>query len=136
MNARGKIEGVLAGAERISKRMPVHDGVVLICGDNLTPQPIAWLWHGWLALGKFHLLAGAPGQGKTTIAIAFAATITIGGRWPDGSRCDPGNVLIWSGEDDPSRHAAAAPAGGRWLIHSRVQFFVRRHAHRWRDPIV
>jgi putative DNA primase/helicase len=102
MNARGKIEGVLAGAERISKRMPVHDGVVLICGDNLTPQPIAWLWHGWLALGKFHLLAGAPGQGKTTIAIAFAATITIGGRWPDGSRCDPGNVLIWSGEDDPA----------------------------------
>lgn len=29
------------------------------------------------------------------------ATVTAGGRWPDGSACEPGNVLIWSGEDDP-----------------------------------
>jgi putative DNA primase/helicase len=61
---------------------------------------VQWLWPDWLALGKFHLLAGAPGQGKTTIAMGMAATVTIGGRWPDGSRCEAGNVLIWSGEDD------------------------------------
>lgn len=79
---------------------PVQDGVVLLCGDSLSPQPVAWLWDGWLALGKMHLLAGAPGQGKTTLAITFAATVTIGGRWPDNTRCDAGNVLIWSGEDD------------------------------------
>jgi putative DNA primase/helicase len=66
----------------------------------LTPEPVFWLWKDWLALGKLHVLAGAPGQGKTTIGIAAAAIVTIGGRWPDGSRCDPGNVLIWSGEDD------------------------------------
>ena len=24
----------------------------------------------------------------------------MGGAWPDGSRCEPGKVLIWSGEDD------------------------------------
>ena len=78
------------------------DGVVLVNGADLNPEPVQWLWRGWLALGKLHLLAGAPGQGKTTIAIAFAATITIGGRWPDGSRCDAGHVLVWSGEDDPA----------------------------------
>ena len=78
------------------------DGVVLTCGADLTPEPVCWLWDGWLALGKLHILAGAPGQGKTTIAIAMCATVTIGGRWPDGSRCEPGNVLIWSGEDDPA----------------------------------
>ena len=74
--------------------------VVLTCGADLTPEPVQWLWPDWLALGKFHLLAGAPGQGKTTIAMGMAATVTIGGRWPDGSRCAAGNVLIWSGEDD------------------------------------
>jgi putative DNA primase/helicase len=74
--------------------------VVLTCGADLTPEPVQWLWPDWLALGKFHLLAGAPGQGKTTIAMGMAATVTIGGRWPDGSRCEAGNVLIWSGEDD------------------------------------
>lgn len=73
---------------------------MLTCGADLTPEPVQWLWPDWLALGKFHLLAGAPGQGKTTIAMGLAATVTLGGRWPDGSRCAAGNVLVWSGEDD------------------------------------
>ena len=81
---------------------PVRDGVILVNGSDLKPEPIRWLWNGWLAMGKVHILAGAPGQGKTTLAVAFAATVTSGGRWPDGSRCAPGNVLIWSGEDDPA----------------------------------
>ena len=77
--------------------------VVLACGTDLTPEPVEWLWQYWLALGKVHILAGAPGQGKTTIAVgALAATVTIGGRWPDGSRCEPGNVIVCSGEDDPA----------------------------------
>lgn len=67
---------------------------------RLKPTPIVWLWQYWLAVGKLHILAGAPGQGKTTIAVAMAATVTAGGRWPDGSRCEQGNILIWSGEDD------------------------------------
>lgn len=91
------LEVLLHGA-----REPVADGVVLLSGADLTPQPVSWLWRDWLALGKLHILAGAPGQGKTTIALAMAATVTIGGRWPDGSRCDRGNVLVWSGEDDPA----------------------------------
>ncbi|MEM5317243.1 AAA family ATPase [Paraburkholderia sp. JHI869] len=79
-----------------------RDGVILVNGSKLKPLPIRWLWPHWLALGKLHILAGAPGQGKTTIAMGLAATITCGGRWPDGSRCAPGNVLVWSGEDDPA----------------------------------
>lgn len=83
------------------EKEPSHkNSVVLTCGTDLTPEPVQWLWQDWLALGKFHLLAGAPGQGKTTIAMGMAATVTVGGRWPDGSRCAVGNVLIWSGEDD------------------------------------
>ncbi|MFM0644530.1 AAA family ATPase [Paraburkholderia bryophila] len=103
MNAPADImRGVLAKAERIVKPEPIRDGVVLVNGADLKPQPVRWLWDGWLARGKLHILAGAPGQGKTTIAIGFAATVTSGGRWPDGSRCPAGNVLIWSGEDDPA----------------------------------
>jgi putative DNA primase/helicase len=87
-------------ADIAQRQIRPDDGVVLSCGSSLTPEPVFWLWKDWLALGKLHVLAGAPGQGKTTIGIAAAAIVTIGGRWPDGSRCDPGNVLIWSGEDD------------------------------------
>lgn len=76
--------------------------VKLIRGDTIRPEPISWLWDGWLAKGKLHVLAGAPGTGKSTIAFALAAAITAGGKWPDGSRAPRGNVLIWSGEDDPA----------------------------------
>lgn len=78
------------------------DGVILTCASSLKPEPVSWLWRDWLAQGKLHILAGAPGQGKTTIALAFMATVTVAGRWPDGSRCPVGNVLMWSGEDDPA----------------------------------
>jgi putative DNA primase/helicase len=57
----------------------------------------------WLAaLGKFHLLAGAPGTGKTTIAVSIAATVSAGARWPDGTAAEHGDVLIWSAEDGVS----------------------------------
>lgn len=78
------------------------DSVELIRGCDIQPEPVAWLWDGWLAAGKMHILAGAPGTGKTTISMALAATVTTGGRWPDGSRAQAGNVVIWSGEDDPA----------------------------------
>ena len=75
--------------------------VDLVRGSELAPEPVTWFWTGWLAAGKMHILGGAPGTGKTTIAMALAATVTTGGRWPDGSISPAGNVVIWSGEDDP-----------------------------------
>jgi putative DNA primase/helicase len=74
----------------------------LIRGSDLTPKPVDWLWPGWIAAGKFHILGGAPGTGKTTISIALAATVTVGGTWPDGIKAERGNVIIWTGEDDPA----------------------------------
>jgi len=79
----------------------IKSAVELICGTDLEPKPIHWIWNNWLAAGKFHILAGAPGTGKTTIALNLAATITRGGQWPDGTKSELGSVLIWSGEDDP-----------------------------------
>jgi putative DNA primase/helicase len=70
---------------------------------SIKPVAIRWLWPGWLAKGKLHILAGAGGTGKTTLLLGLIATITTGGLWPDGSRCtEPGNALIWSSEDDPA----------------------------------
>lgn len=73
--------------------------VQITCAADIKPEAIRWLWDGWLARGKFHIFAGQAGTGKTTIAIALAATVSIGGRFPDGTRAPVGNVLIWSGED-------------------------------------
>lgn len=82
---------------------PEHEGLVLLCASEIVPECITWLWEGWMARGKLAILAGSPGTGKTTIAIGLAATMTTAGLWPDKTPCmQPGNVLIWSGEDDPA----------------------------------
>ncbi len=74
--------------------------VELIDGASVTPEPVRWLWEGFLARGKLHVLAGASGAGKTMIALSLAAAVSSGKPWPDGTRCHPGRVIIWSAEDD------------------------------------
>jgi putative DNA primase/helicase len=71
----------------------------LVSLQELKMEPIDWIWDGFLARGKIHLIAGVPEAGKTTIALNFAATLSSGACWPDRTQSKPGNVLIWTGED-------------------------------------
>ncbi len=70
--------------------------------SGLKILPIRWLWPGWLARGKLQILAGSPGTCKTTIAMSLAATVSSAGCFPCGSQATLGNVLVWTGEDDPA----------------------------------
>jgi putative DNA primase/helicase len=94
-----------------------RNGVALQCASTVEPLPIRWLWNSYLANGKMHILGGAPSAGKTTLALSLAAIVSSGGSFPDGSRAVPGNVVIWSGEDDfadtivPRLMAAGADLG-------------------------
>ncbi|MCC7100389.1 MAG: AAA family ATPase [Rubrivivax sp.] len=91
-DATSRIDEAMAAATLQSVR--------LIRGDAVALEPVRWVWRGFLPAGMLTILGGAPGCGKTTIALALAATVTRGGHWPDGSRyAEPGDVLIWSGED-------------------------------------
>ena len=77
--------------------------VIVACGSDLCPTPVVWLWPDWLPRAKFVVLAGAAGVGKTTVAAgSLAATVSVGGRWPDGRRAEVGNVVVYSSEDDPA----------------------------------
>ena len=106
-------------AQAIKPVEPV--GVRLIRGDAVILEAINWLWPGFLPAGVLTLLGGAPGCGKTTIALSVAATISSGGMWPDGSRCGaPGDVIIWSGEDAHAVAAARLVAMGADM--SRIHF--------------
>jgi putative DNA primase/helicase len=79
---------------------PIDDELVLINGRDVQPRPVRWLWREHLQRGVLNVLAGRPGAGKSTLALAFAATVTTGGLWPDQTPFgDPEYVLFWSGED-------------------------------------
>lgn len=74
--------------------------VRLTRGSDIVPKAVDWVWPGYIARGKMTLEGGAPGTGKTTIALSLASILTRGGRWPDGAPAIAGNVIVWSGEDD------------------------------------
>src|SRR5690242_9805644 len=81
-----------------------HEAVArvrLVRGSSVAPKKYDWLWQGWLAKGKLHVLAGKKGAGKSTLVFSLFAAITAdAGRWPDGTKAPSGSVLVWSSEDD------------------------------------
>lgn len=90
-------------AKHSSATATARNAVTLVPFSRIAAKPVTWLWNGFIPQGKLTLLAGAGGTGKSTLTFNFAATVSNGGVWPDGSQCAaPGNVLIWSSEDDPS----------------------------------
>lgn len=68
--------------------------------SEVKPEQVRWLWPGRIPLGKVATLDGDPGLGKSTLTAEWAACVTNGRAWPDGSRCEPGGVVLLSAEDD------------------------------------
>jgi putative DNA primase/helicase len=104
--AGGTVEQLHALIKRAAEPFPNGKDeparVVTRCASDITPETFSWLWKYWLARGKLHIIGGAPETGKTTIALSYAAIVSSGGTWPDGTRAAAGNVLIWTSEDDPA----------------------------------
>ena len=72
---------------------------IVTCAADIEIEPIDWLWTGWLARSKIHVMDGDPGTSKSTLAYTIGAIVSCGGRMPDGAAIDPGPVLILSAED-------------------------------------
>jgi RecA-family ATPase len=85
----------------VSSEIPSDNRVQLLRGDEVEIRAVPWLWHEYVAAGRLNLLAGRPGTGKTTVALALAATVTQGGYWPDGTRAPVkiGRVSLWRTSD-------------------------------------
>ena len=102
--AEAKRKRAKAKSERDEGAPPIGEAkdaqVVLISAADIEPKPVNWLWRNGLQCGVFNLLAGQSTAGKSTIALSLAATITSGGKWPDGQTVKQGRVVFWSGEDD------------------------------------
>lgn len=89
-----------------SERQAAHDSaghIAYRCASDIQAKPIRWLWPGRIARGKVSMLAGNPGLGKSQVTVSMAAMVSTGGTWPvDSTRCERGNVIFLSAEDDPA----------------------------------
>ena len=85
--------------------------------EDIEEREIEWLWPAHLARGMVHILGGHPGDGKSTLTTAIAATLSNGGVWPDSTPAPSGKTLFLLGEDAPDsvvkprllRHGARQP---------------------------
>jgi len=69
--------------------------------DTIQPVPVKWLAKPFLPLGKFSLLIGDPGVGKSTLAVSIAAALSTGRSILESdSTSITGSVLFQSAEDN------------------------------------
>lgn len=53
--------------------------------SNVQAKAVPWLWPGRIPRGMLILLVGDPGEGKSYLSLAIMASLSRGGKWPDGS---------------------------------------------------
>lgn len=70
--------------------------------QDVIPEDILWLWDRRLARGKFTLIDGDPGEGKSLIMLDIAARLSTGRPMPDETTANfgPSKVLFLLCEDD------------------------------------
>jgi putative DNA primase/helicase len=87
--------------QELSQAVEVCGSPVLLRMADVEAQDVSWLWPGRLPFGRLRLLVGRPGEGKSFATLDWAARVSNGSDWPDGSPCESGSVLLVSAEDDP-----------------------------------
>jgi hypothetical protein len=70
-----------------------------VCLADVEAEVVRWLWHPYIAFGKFTILEGDPGLGKSWLTCALASAVSRGRGLPGADPFKPGNVLMLSAED-------------------------------------
>jgi hypothetical protein len=97
-------------AAAAAKAAPVPQ---LISGGELTYEPTQWIWPGRIARGKLTLIGGAPGSGKTTLAMELISIVTTGTDWPcQEGVAAKGSVLLIAPHGDPDTLVPRLKAAG------------------------
>lgn len=72
---------------------------VVVCLADVKAERVTWLAPGFLPFGKFVIVEGDPGQGKSTLTLEIAARVTRGQSVLGGTPNEPRNVVLVTYED-------------------------------------
>jgi hypothetical protein len=80
---------------------------IMIHLADVTPQPVNWLWPGWMPRGHLVILDGDPGLGKSCLTLELAARLSVGAALPPLSGPDLGRgpmATLLLGAEDSLKH--------------------------------
>jgi hypothetical protein len=87
---------------------------------------VSWLWYPRLPAGQISLLGAPGGGGKGLNAAEYAAVVTTGRTWPDGTTGpEPGHVL-WCETEDPLAEVVVPRLIAAGADRGRVSFASRQ----------
>ena len=75
----------------------------IIKASEITPKEVRWLWYPYIPFGKFTLLQGDPGDGKSKLMLSLAALLSKGASLPfadEDESGEPMTVIYQTTEDD------------------------------------
>jgi hypothetical protein len=83
------------------RRSTPIEGLTLL--SEISPEPVEWLWKGYIPLGEITILEGDPGTNKSSVIIDLAARLSRGQAMPcappSRGRKRKGGTLLLVGED-------------------------------------
>lgn len=98
----------------------------LVKASSVVSVRVNWIWQGRLPCGKFVILDGMPGVGKTTAIMDLIARASRGDAMPGCDHCaDPMPIIIVGAEDDwadtirPRLEAAEADLDHVYFVKTR-----------------
>jgi hypothetical protein len=71
----------------------------LVLASDVKKKPVSWLWKNKIPRGMLSIITGLAGVTKTFWTVYLTSRITTGRDWADGSPCELGSVLFFSGEE-------------------------------------
>lgn len=72
----------------------------LVRMEDVSAEPIDWLWERWIPSRMLTILGGYGGDGKSTVMASLIGAWRTGRTLPDGAVARQTNVLMLSAEDD------------------------------------
>jgi putative DNA primase/helicase len=98
----------------------------MIGATTLKPRRTVWMWHPYLPAGMITILGAKGGSCKGLTCASLAATVTIGGMWPDGTGPARQGSVLWCEAEDPLPEVAVPRLIAAGADLSRVTFASRK----------
>ena len=93
---------LIPASSKLGKPDSLERFPIVRCLSTIETTEVRWLWPNRIPLGRLTLIVGRPGACKSFFTMELTAHVSTGSKFPDGSLCPSGSVLIVSAEDDPA----------------------------------